>query len=84
MTQTSKCKAGDYDLGLERLQLFEPMRTQPSEQHTGPCRHEGHIERPDTRPIEELADRSRIAFAKQGASIPAQMGLLTPAYDTPT
>ena len=29
---------------------------------------EGHIQRPDTRPIEDPAERSKIMLAKQGAS----------------
>ena len=40
----------------------------PSEQHTGPWRHEGHAQRPDTRPIEDPADKSKIPLAKPGAS----------------
>ena len=35
---------------------------------THPWRHEGHAQRPNTRPIEDPADKSKIPLAKQGAS----------------
>ena len=53
------------------------MWAQPSEQHTGPWRHEGHAQRPDTRPIEDPADKSKILLAKQGASTHANHWLAT-------
>jgi hypothetical protein len=35
---------------------------------------EGHAQRPDTRPIEDLAERPKITLAKQGASTHALSG----------
>ena len=46
----------------------------PSGQHTGPWHHEGHIKRPDTRPIEDPAEPPKITLAKQGASTHAPSG----------
>jgi hypothetical protein len=39
---------------------------EPSEQHTGPWRHQGHIQRPDTRPIEDPADPRRSRLPNRG------------------
>lgn len=45
-------------------------RCEPSLPNSIPARGviEGHAQRPDTRPIEDLAKRSKIMLAKQGAS----------------
>lgn len=72
----------NYDPGLERMQLSEPMLTQLSEQHTGPWRYQGHIEKPGTRPIEDLAERTKILLAKKGASTHAPALPETPTLRT--
>lgn len=52
--------------GARALQLSEPMWALPSEQYTGPWRHKGHIERPDTRPIEAQTKRRTISLQNRG------------------
>ena len=49
-------KASKTDTELRRL----------SEQHTGPWRHQGHIKRPDTRPIEDPAENRRFCLPNRG------------------
>jgi hypothetical protein len=58
---------GDSDAGLERM-APTLNRCEPGlpNSMTHPWRHEGHVERPDTRPLEDPADISKIMLAKQG------------------
>ena len=58
----------------------------PSGQHTGPWHHEGHIKRPDTRPIEDPAEPPKITLAKQGAPthVPDRQSRSTHSTSWPT
>ncbi|EAU39970.1 hypothetical protein FP2506_01975 [Fulvimarina pelagi HTCC2506] len=46
------------------MQLSKSMRNHFLEQHTGPWRHQGYIQRPDTRPIEDPPESSKTLLAE--------------------